>query len=132
MRGDTQGAVGMGSNCLGVYMTQLANRPAWRWSGRVVEANGQTIEAEGPLCSVGECCEIVDSDGRRHRAEVIGFRGRHVLAMPVEATQGIRYGDAVMAMGATPGIAVGEQMQGRILNALGAPIDGLAGVRAEG
>ncbi len=114
------------------YFTQLAARPAWRWSGRVVEANGQTIEAEGPLCSVGECCEIVDSDGRRHRAEVIGFRGRHVLAMPVEATQGIRYGDAVMAMGATPGIAVGEQMQGRILNALGAPLDELPVVRAEG
>ena len=74
-------------------------RPAWRWSGRVVEANGQTVEAEGPLCSVGECCEIVDGDGVRHRAEVIGFRGRHVLAMPLEATQGIRYGDAVLAMG---------------------------------
>ena len=116
---------------LAPYFSQLAARPAWRWSGCVVEANGQTIEAEGPLCCVGECCEIVDSDGRRHRAEVIGFRGRHVVAMPVEATQGIRYGDTVMAMGTTPGIAVGEQMQGRILNALGAPIDGLARVRAE-
>ncbi len=75
----------------------------------MVEANGQTVEAEGPLCSVGECCEIVDGEGRRHRAEVIGFRGRHVLAMPMKATQGIRYGDAVMAMGVTPGIAVGER-----------------------
>ena len=106
------------------YFTQLAARPAWRWSGRVVEANGQTVEAEGPLCSVGECCEIVDGEGRRHRAEVIGFRGRHVLAMPMVATQGIRYGDAVMAMGSTPAIAVGEQMEGRILNALGEPLDG--------
>ncbi len=116
---------------LAPYFTQLAARPAWRWSGRVVEANGQTIEAEGPFCSVGECCEIVDSGGRRHRAEVIGFRGRHVLAMPVEATQGIRYGDAVMALGTTPGIGVGRQMQGRILNALGAPLDELPPLRAE-
>jgi flagellum-specific ATP synthase len=116
---------------LAPYFTQLAARPAWRWSGRVVEANGQTVEAEGPLCSVGECCEIVDSGGRRHRAEVIGFRGQHVLAMPVEATQGIRYGDAVMAMGIAPGIAVGQQMQGRILNALGEPLDALSAVRAE-
>jgi flagellum-specific ATP synthase len=94
-----------------------------------VEANGQTIEAEGPLCSVGECCEIVDGDGVRHRAEVIGFRGRHVLAMPLEATQGIRYGDALLAMGVTPQIAVGEQMEGRILNALGAPLDELPAPR---
>lgn len=108
---------------LAPYFAQLAARPAWRWSGRVVEANGQTVESEGPLCSVGECCEIVDSDGRRHRAEVIGFRGRHVLAMPLEATQGIRYGDAVLALGVTPGIAVGTEMEGRILDALGAPLD---------
>jgi len=115
---------------LASYFTRLAARSAWRWSGRVVEANGQTVEAEGPLCSVGECCEILDGDGRRHRAEVIGFRGRHVLAMPLEATQGIRYGDTLRAMGVTPGIAVGEEMEGRILNALGAPLDGLPAPRA--
>lgn len=111
------------------YFSQLTARPAWRWSGRVIEANGQTVEAEGPLCSVGECCEILDSAGVRHRAEVIGFRGRHVLAMPLEATQGIRYGDAVLAMGVTPSVGVGEQMAGRILNALGAPLDGLPAPR---
>lgn len=113
------------SERLAPYMARLAARSAWRWSGRVVEANGQTIEAEGPLCSVGECCEILDGEGMRHRAEVIGFRGRHVLAMPLEATQGIRYGDSLMAMGAAPGIPVGEEMEGRILSALGMPLDGL-------
>jgi flagellum-specific ATP synthase len=107
------------------YMRQLAMRPAWRWSGRVVEANGLTVEADGPLCSVGECCEIVDSEGRRHEAEVIGFRGRRVLAMPLKETQGIRYGDAVLAMGVAPRIAVGTNMEGRIIDALGAPLDGL-------
>ncbi len=108
---------------LGSYFTQLATRSALRWSGRVVEANEQTVEAEGPLCSVGECCEILDGEGRRHRAEVIGFRGRHVLAMPLEATRGIRYGDSLMATGRTPEIAVGEEMEGRIFNALGEPLD---------
>src|ERR1700722_7576804 len=113
MRGDTQSTVDADSNCLGAYMTQLANRPAWRWSGRVVEANGQTVEAEGPLCSVGECCEIVDGEGQRHRAEGIGFHGRQGVARPMRATQGIRYGDAVLAMGVTPGIGVGMEMSGR-------------------
>ena len=126
--GETQN-VTSGSVGLAPYLTQLADRPAWRWCGRVVEANGQTVEAEGPLCSVGECCEIVGGDGERHRAEVIGFRGRHVLAMPLKATQGIRYGDAVLAMGVTPGIAVGTEMEGRIVDALGAPLDGLPAPR---
>ncbi len=65
----------------------------------------------------------------RHRAEVIGFRGRHVVAMPLKATQGIRYGDAVLAMGVTPGIAVGNEMEGRIVDALGSPLDGLPAPR---
>jgi len=78
---------------------------------------------------VGECCEIVDGDGERHRAEVIGFRGRRVLAMPLKATQGIRYGDAVLAMGVTPGIAVGTEMEGRIVDALGSPLDGMSAPR---
>ena len=113
------------SGSLAPYLAHLAASPAWRWSGRVIEANGQTVESEGPLCSVGECCEIVDGDGQRHRADVIGFRGRHVLAMPLQATQGIRYGDAVQAMGMMPGIAVGTEMEGRIVDALGSPLDGL-------
>ncbi len=118
-----------GSLSLAPYLTQLASRPAWRWSGRVVEANAQTVESEGPLCSVGECCEILDGEGQRHRAEVIGFRGRHVVAMPLKETQGIRFGDAVLAMGVTPGIGVVSGMEGRIVDALGAPLDGFPAPR---
>jgi flagellum-specific ATP synthase len=116
---------------LSPYFTRLERGPSWRWSGRVIEANGQTVESEGPLCSVGECCEILDAEGRRHRGEVIGFRGRNVLAMPLEATRGIRYGDALFATGVTPGIGVGEGMEGRILDSLGMPLDGLAPLRAQ-
>lgn len=114
---------------LAPYFHQLEQRSAWRWSGRVVEANTQTVESEGPWCSVGECCEIADSTGRRHRAEVIGFRSNQVLTMPLEATQGIRYGDSVFALGITPSISVGTELDGRILNALGEPLDGIETAR---
>ena len=92
--------------------------------GRVVQATGQTVESEGPLCSVGESCEIVDARGMRLAGEVIGFRGSNVLSMPLGTTTGIQYGDCVQALGTPPAIAVGEQMQGRVLSALGAPLDG--------
>ena len=116
---------------LAPYFSRLALKPSWRWCGRVVKADGQTVESEGPLCSVGESCEITDGTAVRHRAEVIGFRGRHVLVMPLEATLGIRYGNEVTALGERPGIAVGEQMAGRVLNALGAPMDGMPAPRLE-
>ena len=117
---------------LGPYFSQLQSRPAWRWRGRVVEAVGQTVESEGPFCSVGECCEIVDEQGRRHAAEVIGFRGSHVLSMPLEPMGGIRYGDLVSALGVAPQMALSEQLAGRVLDALGAPLDGLPPPRVAG
>jgi flagellum-specific ATP synthase len=43
--------------------------------------------------------------------------------MPVETSEGIRYGDSVAALGLTPEIEVGEALMGRVLNALGEPID---------
>jgi flagellum-specific ATP synthase len=43
--------------------------------------------------------------------------------MPVETTEGIRFGDSVAALGIHPEIEVGPALMGRVLNALGDPID---------
>lgn len=114
----------LGSPSLNAYARQLGGRPSWRWSGRVVEANELTVESEGPFCSVGECCEIVDGDGTRHSAEVIGFRGGRVVMMPLQPPHGIRFGDAVLATGTQPTFRLGHEMTGRVVNAIGVPIDG--------
>jgi flagellum-specific ATP synthase len=105
------------------YFARLDAAPAWRWRGRVVEANAQTIEADGPPCSVGEMCEVVASNGTRHVAEVIGFRGARVVLMPLVSTHGIRCGDAVLASGERASIAIGESMLGRVLDANAIPMD---------
>jgi flagellum-specific ATP synthase len=76
------------------------------------------------LASVGECCRIIDQHGRPHLAEVIGFRGAHVLSMPLETTEGIRFGDTVEALSIHPEVGVGPTLIGRVLNAAGEPIDG--------
>jgi flagellum-specific ATP synthase len=106
------------------YFARLERGHPWRWRGQVLESVGQTIESAGPLASVGECCEIRDQFGRLHLAEVIGFRGSNVLSMPVETTEGIRFGDPVAAQGIHPEIEVGPALMGRVLDALGLPIDG--------
>jgi flagellum-specific ATP synthase len=105
------------------YFARLDRGQPWRWQGKVIESVGQTIESVGPLASVGECCEVTDQFGHPHRTEVIGFRGGNVLSMPVETTEGIRFGDPVSAMGVRPEIEVGSALMGRVLNALGEPID---------
>jgi len=113
------------SGHLDVYHRRLLRGQPWRWQGQVLEAVGQTIESAGPNSSVGECCEIVDRLGCPHLAEVIGFRGSTVLCMPVNSPEGIRYGDAVEALGTVPEIEVGPALMGRVLDALGEPIDGV-------
>ena len=111
------------SSLLGGYVARLKRGQPWRWRGQVIESIAQTIESEGPPASVGECFEIEDQEGARHKAEVIGFRGAHVLSMPVESTEGIRLGDAVWGLGTRPEIEVGPALMGRVLNAEGQPID---------
>jgi len=115
---------------LSSYANRLRTRSPWRWEGKVIEAVGQTVESAGPLCSVGECCEIVDSEGEVHLAEAIGFRGANLITMPVESSSGIRYGDTVAALGVQPSIDVGEGLIGRVLNALGQPLDRAGSLRA--
>jgi flagellum-specific ATP synthase len=109
---------------LGTYFSQLRQRSPFLWRGRVVEATGQTIESEGPPCSVGECCEIRDSMGRTHPAEVIGFRGSGVLSMTLDGADGIRYGDPVSALGVSPRVDVGAGLIGRVMDGMGQAIDG--------
>jgi flagellum-specific ATP synthase len=106
------------------YFNRLDETQPWRWRGNVVKSIGSSVESAGPVASVGECCEIEDSDGVMHQAEVIGFRGENVLSMPLEKNEGIRYGDAVYAFGTRPSVAVSSELVGRILDAQGQPLDG--------
>jgi flagellum-specific ATP synthase len=112
------------SGVLDRYACRVQSRQPWRWRGQVVESLGQTIESIGPVASVGECCEIEDRLGGKHLAEVIGFRRSCVLAMPLKTAEGVRFGDAIYALGAGPEITVGDGLMGQILDGMGVPMDG--------
>jgi flagellum-specific ATP synthase len=113
------------------YFRQLKAAPSARLYGEVVEANGNYVQSLGPPCSVGDCCEIQGNDGTRHLAEVIGFRGHNVLAMPLSSGAGIRFGDRVFGHNKRAELHVGPQMLGRVLDANGAPLDGMGQVVGE-
>ncbi|HZT73446.1 MAG TPA: FliI/YscN family ATPase [Terriglobales bacterium] len=115
---------------LAPYFERLASCGNLHWTGRVTQAVGQVVESEGPCCSLGEACEIEDQHGRRFEAEVIGFRGRTVLSMPVAKPDGIRFGDLIITGGHRPSIPVGPALLGRVLDASGQPLDGGATPRA--
>jgi flagellum-specific ATP synthase len=100
--------------------------------GRVVQLIGLVIESAGPLAAVGDVCRI---ESARHDgstlAEVVGFRNHHVLLMPLGEIHGIHPGSEVVSLGAPLQVAVGDALKGRVLDALGHPLDGLGPVAAE-
>ncbi len=114
----------MTSQILSAYFSHLESSSALRWRGRVVQVVGQLVESEGPFCTVGEACEIVDSRGRHWPGEIVGFRGNIVLSMSLHRPTGIRYGDEVVVWGRRPSLRLGEQLLGRVLDGAGSPIDG--------
>ena len=100
--------------------------------GRVVQVIGLVIESEGPIAAVGEVCRI--QSARRDGctlAEVVGFRDRHLLLMPLGELHGIHPGSEVVATGAPMRIGVGPMLKGRVLDGLGRPIDDLGPIHTD-
>ncbi len=94
--------------------------------GRVVQLIGLVIESEGPVAAMGEVCRIRST--RREEvtlAEVVGFRNHHLLLMPLGEIHGLHPGCEVIATGMPLRAAVGSGLQGRVIDGLGRPIDGL-------
>jgi flagellum-specific ATP synthase len=112
------------------YFRRLEEFSTLRWMGRVTKAVGHLVESDGPLCSVGEGCAILTEDGRTFSGEIVGFRGRTVLSMPLERPSGIRYGDRIVTRGTQPTLRVGPAMLGRVIDGTGKPIDNKAAYRA--
>jgi flagellum-specific ATP synthase len=114
---------------LAPYFARVESSPELRWQGRVTQVIGPLVESQGPFCSVGEVCQIVDSQRRVLAGEIIGFRGTTVLSMPLESPRGIRYGDRVSSWGGRPTIRVGDDMLGRVIDGSGQPLDSLGAYR---
>jgi len=92
--------------------------------GRVSNLIGIVLEATGLQAEVGELCEI--ETGRTRPvvpAEVVGFRDGRTLLMPLGPLDGIGPGKRVSASGRPFGLAVGDELLGRVLDGLGRPID---------
>jgi flagellum-specific ATP synthase len=110
---------------LAPYFARVESCPGLRWEGRVTQVLGPLVESEGPFCSVGEVCQITASDGRKLSGEIVGFRDKTVLSMPLESARGIRYGDRVASWGERPTIRVGEGLLGRVIDGGGEALDAL-------
>ncbi|HID10076.1 MAG TPA: hypothetical protein EYP17_02075, partial [Candidatus Latescibacteria bacterium] len=108
-----------------VYIQAVRETEPICYIGRVDRVVGLVIESLGPPAPVGELCRLRDPEnGAVGEAEVVGFRERKTLLMPLGELYGLRPGCEVASTGGPLKVSVGEGMLGRGLDGLGNPLDG--------
>src|SRR5579875_3292630 len=117
--------------CVGVALLAqliegIENLPEYRRYGRVAGVNGMLLELGGMPreVTVGSRCEVATQDRRRVACEIVGFRAGRALAMPFTALDGIGLGCRVELTTGAPVVYPHESWLGRVINAMGEPIDG--------
>ena len=93
-------------------------------TGTVSRATSMLIESLGPEVHIGELCKLTtECEGEPVLAEVVGFRDKKTLLMPIAEMNGISPKSEVIATGKPLQIKLGMSLKGRILDGLGSPID---------
>ncbi len=97
----------------------------YRYMGKIEKIIGTTIQSTGPTCNIGDVCRIYHKGEHGHIfAEVVGFNQNKVLLMPYSDIEGVGPGSIVDNTGDKLTVGVGEGLIGRIIDAIGNPIDG--------
>lgn len=94
-------------------------------SGKVKKVVGPIVEGTLPGAAVGGVCRILQSEGHYIEAEIVGFRDRVALLMPLSPVEGIQMGARIEQVEESASLKLGPWMQGRLLDGNGRPMDAL-------
>ena len=104
---------------------QIKNAETISYTGKIENIVGMSIEASGGRAAIGDICRIYSGEsGGQVMAEVVGFKNDHILLMPYSNMDGISAGNFVRNTGHRLSLMMGPFLKGRVINALGQPIDG--------
>lgn len=92
--------------------------------GRVSAIVGLGIRASMPSTRLGVVVEIIRQSGEPLLAEVVGFDAHEARLLPLGEPNDVGLGDAVVSTGEPLSISVSSALLGRVLDALGRPLDG--------
>jgi len=118
------GAIGERSVFAGEVRALRASQPVGL-TGRVDALRGLTVLARDLPAPVGAMVEIRGATpSRRVRAEVVGFDAGRAVLMLLDGAGGVQPGDPVLCVDQSRLVRVGSGLLGRVVDALGEPIDG--------
>ncbi len=100
-------------------------QPAVHQAGKLIEVVGTLIRATGIEARLGELCELQDAAGTRLQyAEVVGFAQNVAILSPFGSLHHLSRATRVVSLGRPLSIQVGPEVLGRVMDAMGEPIDG--------
>lgn len=102
----------------------LANTSPLSVTGRVAAVVGGNVVVEGMTAPLGAVCRIELSQGQSSEAKVIGFNGVRPMLAPLGGSGAYAAGDRVTLVSHSLRIKVGPNLAGRVVDALGRPLDG--------
>jgi flagellum-specific ATP synthase len=105
------------------YVQTLERRVLVKDIGKVTDVVGHLIEAYLPGAKLGSICEIAAPGRPSIITEVIGFKDKKVLMMPLTDLSAIGFGSRIELLRTSASIRVGDGLLGRVIDGLGDPID---------
>jgi flagellum-specific ATP synthase len=115
------------ADALRVLNASLDQIPPYKFYGRVTSVQGLLLEVGGVQrrLSVGDHCKVQRRNADELLCEVVGFRSGRALLMPFGALEGIGLGCRADVVEREIAIRPTPAWRGRVINALGEPVDGL-------
>ena len=117
-----------------VYTLQaeIERMQGWRYYGRVIGVQGLLVEVAGAQrsLSIGSRVNLLSRQDKVIPCEVVGFKSDSALLMSYSMLEGVGVGCRAFVIGETPVIHPSAQWLGRVVNAMGEPIDGKGPIKS--
>src|ERR1044071_9328396 len=106
---------------------QLPSPPV---EGSLTRMVGLALEASGCQAAVGDVCDLLNGDGSKVEAEVVGIADDKLFLMPTGEVHGLAPSATVVRRQRAGSVGVGPGLLGRIIDGTGEPLDGLGPIQS--
>ncbi|HZF46575.1 MAG TPA: FliI/YscN family ATPase [Sphingomonadaceae bacterium] len=113
------------------FIRRLESAEFTRATGRLLRINGEFLEADGPIASVGDYCEVEATGAPPLLAEVVAVEAERLRLVPIGHPPRLTLGATVARASGIEDIPIGAGFGGRAIDALARPLDGQSSIWPE-
>ena len=106
------------------YIQNLERNILFRDIGKVTDVRGQLVEGYLHRAELGSLCQIYSSKKSPVLCEVIGFKNKKILMVPLSDLNSVGFGSRIELIQKTATIKISDSLLGRVIDGMGRPIDG--------